>query len=175
MNIWSEWLTEQKQQECWTDGQKEKSLLPFRKCLSRWQPRSQSQWAAHWSGKRQQITPLTYGCWIKLRLFTETHSKNLLNCSTILLENLIPIKVYRNSEESDWLWVCWRSQVDVIVGGRLWTLLEDKQVWGKPKTIRPGDFGSPTQWIINVSKCSGPEELGGQNYPIPGINMFIPH
>lgn len=68
-----------------------------------------------------------------------------LNLSTILLQNLIQINVYRNSEKSDWLWVCWRSQVDVIVGGRLCPLLEDKQAWGKPKTFHLRVFHWLTQ------------------------------
>lgn len=102
---------------------------------------------------------------------------NLLNLSTYQLENLIPINVYRNSGKSNWLWVYWRSQVDVIVGGRLWPLLEDKQVWGKAKTLCLRDFGSPTQWIVNVTQCKAVLVLKnwGQNYPIQGINTLIPH
>lgn len=89
--------------------------------------------------------------------------ENRLNLSTFQMQNLILMNVYRNSGKIDWLWVCWRSQVDVIVGGRLWPLLEDKQVWGKTK-----DFLSERLWFTDtmnhqrhsMQSCAGPEELG---------------
>lgn len=103
--------------------------------------------------------------------------ENLLNLSTFQLQNLILINIYRNSGKINWLWVCWRSQVDVIVGGRLWPLLEDKQVWGKPKTFSLRDFGSPTHESSTSLTCKAVRVLKnwGQNYAIQGIKTLIPH
>lgn len=72
--------------------------------------------------------------------------------------------ICRKCDKSDWLWVCWRSQVNVIVGGRLWPLLEDKQAWGKPNPFHLRDSHSGTQPILSVTLS--PDNMRQQNWGI---------